>query len=71
MSKMSASSFAEEAAESIINGNISHVIEQLDKLPKKQGLAAVAYICNYLQMNSTPYDDYQLTAFRRRLSDRL
>jgi hypothetical protein len=66
MSKMSASSFAEEAAESIINGNMSHVIEQLDKLPKKQGLAAVAYICNYLQN-----DDYQCSAFRRRLTDRL
>ena len=42
------------------------VLEQLDKLPKKQGLAAVALICNRLQS-----DDYQLAAFRRRLSDRL
>lgn len=66
MPKMSASSFADEAAESIINGNMSDVIEQLDRLPKKQGLAAVALICNRLQN-----DDYQLTAFRRRLSDRL
>ena len=66
MPKMSASSFADEAADSIINGNMSDVIEQLDKLPKKQGLAAVALICNRLQS-----DDYQLTAFRRRLSDRL
>jgi len=66
MPKMSASSFADEAAESIANGNMSYVIEQLDKLPKKQGLAAVALICNRLQN-----DDYQLTAFRRRLSDRL
>ena len=66
MPKMSASSFADEAAESIINGNMSDVIEQLDRLPKRQGLAAVALICNRLQS-----DDYQLTAFRRRLSDRL
>ena len=66
MPKMSASSFADEAAMSIINGNMSDVIEQLDRLPKKQGLAAVALICNRLQN-----DDYQLTAFRRRLSDRL
>jgi len=66
MTKMSASLFADEAAESIINGNMSDVIELLDKLPKKQGLAAVALICNRLQN-----DDYQLTAFRRRLSDRV
>lgn len=66
MPKISASIFADEAAESIINGNMSYVIEQLDKLPKKQGLAAVALICNRLQS-----DDYQLTAFRRRLSDRI
>lgn len=66
MAKMSASIFADEAAESIINGNMSDVIKQLDELPKKQGLAAVALICNRLQN-----DDYQLTAFRRRLSDRL
>ena len=66
MPKMSATTFADEAAESIINGNMSDVIGQLDKLPKKQGLAAVALICNRLQS-----DDYQLAAFRRRLSDRL
>ena len=66
MPKISATIFADEAAESIINGNMSDVIEQLDKLPKKQGLAAVALICNRLQN-----DDYQLTAFRRRLSDRI
>ena len=66
MPKISASIFADEAAESNINGNMSDVIEQLDKLPKKQGLAAVALICNRLQD-----DDYQLTAFRRRLSDRI
>ena len=66
MSKISATVFADEAAESIINGNMSYVIEQLDKLPKKQGLAAVALICNRLQN-----DDYQLTTFRRRLSDRI
>ena len=66
MPKISATVFADEAAESIINGNMSDVIEQLDKLPKKQGLAAVVLICNRLQNN-----DYQLTAFRRRLSDRI
>ena len=66
MPKMPASAFANEAAESIINGNMSDVIEQLDKLPKKQAMAAVAYICNYLQEN-----DYLLSSFRRRLSDRL
>lgn len=66
MAKMSASLFADEAAESIRNGNMSDVIKQLDTLPKKQGLAAVALICNRLQN-----DDYSLTAFRRRLSDRL
>lgn len=66
MPKISAAVFADEAAESIINGNMSDVIEQLDKLPKKHAMAAVAYICNYLQN-----DDYHLSAFRRRLSDRI
>lgn len=37
MPKMSASQFADEAAESIIKGNMSDVIEQLDALPKKAG----------------------------------
>lgn len=35
MPKISVSAFADEAAESIINGNLSNVIEQLDALPKK------------------------------------
>ena len=64
--KMSAPSFAAEAAESIINGNMSDIIGQLDRLPKKQAMAAVAYICYYLQGN-----DYQLSTFRGRLSARL
>ena len=66
MPKISASIFADEAAESIINGNLSDVIEQLDSLPKKQGLAAVALICNRLQN-----DDSTLTKFRLRLANRL
>ena len=66
MPKISASTFADESAESIINGNLSDVIEQLDQLPKKQGLAAVALICNRLQN-----DDSSLTKFRLRLANRL
>jgi hypothetical protein len=66
MPRISVSAFADEAAESIINGNLSHVIEQLDKLPKKQGMAAVAIICHRLQI-----DDYALIRFQNRLTDRL
>ena len=65
MPKISASEFADEAAESIVNGNMSSVIKELDSLPKKQGLAAVALICNRLQN-----DDYMLTRFRLALTER-
>jgi hypothetical protein len=66
MPKISASEFADEAAESIINGNLSSVVAELDSLPKKQGLAAVALICNRLQN-----DDSMLTRFRLYLANRL
>ena len=67
MPKISASIFADEAAESIINGNMSYVIKELDGLPKKQGLAAVALICSRLQER----DAYMLSTFCVRLTTRL
>ena len=58
--------FAKESVESILNGNTGDVIGQIDKLPKKQAIAAVAYIIHYLSG-----DDYQTGTFLRRLSNRL
>ena len=66
MAKINISEFAAESAESIVNGNLSHVVEQIDRLPKKQAMAAVAYIVNYLGTN-----DYHVGSLLRRLSDRL
>ena len=66
MAKINVSEFAMESAQSINHGNLGHVIEQIDQLPKKQAMAAVAYIVNYLTG-----DDYHTGSFLRRLSDRL
>jgi len=66
MAKINISEFAAESIESIRNGNMSHVVETIDGLPKKQAMAAVGYIVNYLTG-----DDYHTGAFLRRLSDRL
>ena len=66
MAKINISTFAAESVESINNGNMTDVLEQIDQLPKKQAMAAVGYIVNYLTG-----DDYHTGAFLRRLSDRL
>jgi len=66
MAKINISTFASESVESINNGNMTHVLEQIDQLPKKQAMAAVGYVVNYLTG-----DDYHTGAFLRRLSDRL
>jgi hypothetical protein len=66
MAKVDVAEFAKESVESINEGNMSHVMEQIDRLPKKQAMAAVGYIVDYLTG-----DDYHTGAFLRRLSDRL
>ena len=66
MAKINISTFAAESVESINNGNMTHVLEQIDQLPKKQAMAAVGYIVNYLTG-----DDYHTGSFLRKLSDRL
>jgi hypothetical protein len=66
MAKINISTFASESVESINNGNMTHVLEQIDQLPKKQAMAAVGYIVNYLTGN-----DYHTGTFLRKLSDRL
>ena len=66
MAKIDVAEFAKESVESITNGNMSHVMEQIDRIPKKQAMAAVGYIVDYLAGN-----DYHTGSFLRRLSDRL
>jgi hypothetical protein len=66
-SEISISEFSKEATESILNGNRTHVIAELDKLPKKKAMAAVAYIIDYLHGEN----DYQYSVFLRALSDRV
>jgi len=66
MAKINISQFAAESVESINNGNMTYVMEQIDQLPKKQAMAAVGYIVDYLTG-----DNYHTGAFLRRLSDRL
>ena len=36
MAKINISEYASEAAESIVNGNLSSAVEEIDQLPKKQ-----------------------------------
>ena len=66
MTKINISQFAAESVKSINNGNMTDVMEQIDQLPKKQAMAAVGYIVDYLTG-----DNYHTGAFLRRLSDRL
>ena len=66
MAKINISTFAAESVESINNGNMTDMLEQIDQLPKKQAMAAVGYIVNYLTG-----DDYHTGMFLGRLSDRL
>jgi hypothetical protein len=66
MAKINISTFAADSVESINNGNMTDVLEQIDQLPKKQAMAAVGYIVNYLTGN-----DYHTGTFLRKLSDRL
>ena len=66
MAKINISQFAAESVKSINNGNMTDVMEQIDLLPKKQAMAAVGYIVNYLTG-----DDYHTRVFLRQLSDRL
>ena len=66
MAKINLSEYASEAAESIVNGNLSSAVEEIDQLPKKQAMAVVAYVVNYLGT-----DDYHVGSLLRKLSDRL
>ena len=47
MSKMSLDDQADEAIESLVNGNTGTVIQDLNGLPKKKAMAIVAYITHY------------------------
>lgn len=67
MPKISVSEFASNAVESIRKKQMKSVIADLDKLSKKEAMAAVAYIVDYLRGN----DNYQYNVFLRTLSDRL
>jgi hypothetical protein len=48
MATLSIRTFIDEAIESIINGNMGKVIEEIGSLPKKQAICAVAYIVDSL-----------------------
>ena len=47
--QLSIGQFTEESVESIINGNVSHVVETIVALPKKQAICAVARIVEDLK----------------------
>ena len=66
MAKINISEYASEAAESIVNGNLSSAVEEIDQLPKKQAMAVVAYV-----VTSLGTDDYHVGSLLRKLSDRL
>lgn len=48
--------FAKEAAQSIVNGNISYVLREIQKqCNKKQTVAVAAYIVHYLPAQDVGY----------------
>jgi len=59
---------AAELAESWHNGNRKFVIEELDKMTKKRGLATLYYIVDYLGDGNSNYDQ---SVLGRMLGDRL
>ena len=64
--------YCHEAARSIVNGNLGYVLEQLDKLTRRQAMAAVARICNCLQAECfVGTDEGYLTRFRLALCNRV
>jgi hypothetical protein len=46
--KLSIEAFAEEAAESIVNGNMSHVHDSIVRLSKKEAVAVTAVVSTIL-----------------------
>jgi hypothetical protein len=60
--------FAEEAAESIINGNETYVLREIAKLSKTQAMAVTAYTIHYLSAGDRRYQD-MVPYILRRLSD--
>lgn len=61
--------FAEEAAESIINGNATYVIREITKLSKPQAMAVTAYVIHYLSEGDTRYRDQVPYLLRRLTTD--
>lgn len=46
---MSMSDFAEDAVESILNGNTKHIVDTIVAMPKKQAICATARIVESLK----------------------
>lgn len=51
--KISAEDFARQAVESIINGNASSALDEVNHLPKKQAMVVIAYMIYHLPSGST------------------
>jgi hypothetical protein len=49
--------YAQEATESIINGNATYVIQQITNLPKPRAMAVIAYVIHYLSEDDGLYRD--------------
>jgi len=62
--------FAQESADSVVNGNSSNVVSQLQLLPKNQSIAATAYIVHYLSEGDARARD-MVPYLLRRLTDKL
>jgi len=68
MATLSIREFVDESVESIINGNMGSVVDEIEQLPKKQAICAVAYIVDSLH---TGQGESYLASFLRRLESRM
>jgi hypothetical protein len=60
--------FANEATESIVNGNTTYVIREITKLSKAQAIGVTAYVVHYLSAGDRRYQD-MVPYFLRRLEN--
>jgi hypothetical protein len=71
MPTLSVRKFVDEAVESIVNGNMEGIIDDITKLPKVQAICAVAYVVDSLHgLGLSGRYASNLSSFLRRLESR-
>lgn len=70
MATLSIREFVDESVESIINGNMGSVVDEIIQLPKKQAICAAAYIVDSLYAGGHRTSS-TLSSFLRRLESKM